>query len=133
MTRLLACLFIVGLAACQEPAQEVKKPQDAQDAGREFIRALLDGDYKRANTYLLKDATNLSLFQKQEAGYEQLSKKEKTAYKNAVIRPVAITAENDSTTIYKYYHTGNPSDTVLLRVIHRNNEWLVDLKSAFKM
>ena len=41
-----------------------KKADDAQDAGRQFIRASLDGDIAKANFYLLKDTTNLSLMNK---------------------------------------------------------------------
>jgi hypothetical protein len=32
------------------------KAEDAQDAGREFIRASLDGNYDKAKFYLLKDS-----------------------------------------------------------------------------
>jgi hypothetical protein len=110
-----------------------KKAEDAQDAGRQFIRASLDGDYDKAAFYLLKDSINMLLFQKNQAYYGQLSSKEKSNYKNATIRPVGITGENDSTILYKYYATSNPADTTTLRIVRRNDTWLVDLKSVIKM
>ena len=110
-----------------------RKAKDAQEAGTQFIRASLDGNYDKAGFYLLKDSTNMLIFQKQQANYKELTTKEKNNYKNAIIRPVAITGENDSTVLYKYYHTSNPTDTTVLRVEHRNGEWLVDLKSVIKM
>jgi hypothetical protein len=132
MKKLIACLLVAALAACQE-SEEAKKAENAQDAGREFIRASLDGDYQKAEKYLLKDTTNLVLFEKQKANYKQLDEKQQNRYKDASIRPVSISNVNDSTTLYKYYHTGNQADTTVLRVVRRNNVWLVDLKSVIKM
>jgi hypothetical protein len=132
MKKVFACLLIAALASCQQ-SEEVKKAEDAQDAGRQFIRASLDGDYKKARFFLLKDTTNLMLFEKQQSNYKQLSDAQKNRYKSATIRPVAINDQNDSTTLYKYYHTSNPTDTTVLRIVRRNGEWLVDLKSVIKL
>jgi hypothetical protein len=132
MKKLLACLLATALVACQEPSAEAKA-ESAQDAGTEFIRASLDGNYGKAEQYLLKDTTNLMLFEKQKANYKQLDKETQARYKSASIRPVSITNVDDSTTLYRYYHTGNQADTTVLRVVRRNNEWLVDLKSVIKM
>jgi hypothetical protein len=132
MKKLFACLLIAALAGCQQ-AEEVQKAEDAQDAGRQFIRASLDGDYKKAQVFLLKDTTNLMLFEKQQANYKQLSDAQKNRNKDATIRPVSITNQNDSTTLYKYYHTSNQADTTVLRIVRRNGEWLVDLKSVIKL
>jgi hypothetical protein len=106
-----------------------KKAEDAQDAGRQFIRASLDGDYKRAKFYLLQDETNLRFFEKSSKEYNQLSQEAKRANREAVIRPVAITPINDSLTQYSYYHTANAKDTVTLQIVKSNNDWLFDLKS----
>lgn len=132
MKKLFACLLIAALAGCQQ-TEESKKAEDAQDAGRQFIRASLDGDYKKAEVFLLKDTTNLMLFEKQQANYKSLNDAQKSKYKDATIRPVSITSQNDSITLYKYYHTSNPNDTTVLRVVRRNGEWLVDLKSVIKL
>lgn len=118
---------------CGSSNGSYKKADDAQDAGRQFIRASLDGDYNKAEFYLLKDSTNLLLLHKWEGMYKELSSKDKSRYKQSTIRPVAITPENDSTVIYKYYHTSNPSDTTTLRVVRHDSTWLVDLKSIIKM
>jgi hypothetical protein len=128
-------LFALSIFAfsCSSDNGGYKKADDAQDAGREFIRASLDGDYNKAEFYLLKDSTNVLLFQKQQSNYRQMSRKEKSSFKNATIRPVSITGENDSTIFYKYYHTSNPADTTTLRIVRRNGNWLVDLKSVIKM
>ena len=109
------------------------RAEDAQDAGREFIDASLDGDYARARFYLLKDSTNMLLIKQQQTNYEQLSAEIKRLNREAAIRPLEIRKENDSTTLYKYYHTANTKDTTTIRIKRENGEWLVDLKSVIKM
>ena len=122
-------LFVV---ACSNP-KEYSKAEDAQEAGTQFIRASLDGDYGKAQFFLLKDSTNLILIKQQQINYQQLSNEKQHENREASIRPIEITKENDSVTLYKYYHTSNTKDTTTIRIIRENGEWLVDLKSILKM
>lgn len=134
MKKLIASLCILATLSCNSTSGGgYKKAEDAQDAGTLFIRSTLDGDFDKAAFYLLKDTTNLLLFDKQQANYKEMSDKKKDGQKAATIRPVAITTENDSTTLYKYYQTSNPSDTTTLRIVRRQDTWLVDLKSIITM
>ncbi|MBO9203146.1 MULTISPECIES: DUF4878 domain-containing protein [Niastella] len=133
MKKLIGPFCLLATLSCNSGGEGYKKAENAQDAGTEFIRASLDGDYDKAAFYLLKDSTNNLLFEKQQANYKQLSSKEKDQYKAATIRPVAISNDNDSTVEYKYYHTSNPADTTTLRIIRQQDTWLVDLKSVIKM
>lgn len=107
--------------------------EDAEEAGTQFIRASLDGNYLKARFYLLKDSTNLILIKQQQINYEQLSSDTKRSNRDASIRPIEIRNENDSSTLYKYYHTSNTKDTTTIRIKKENGEWLVDLKSILKM
>ncbi|MFM9909540.1 MAG: hypothetical protein ACKVOW_09335, partial [Chitinophagaceae bacterium] len=120
-----AALLILSIACTS--TEEYTKAENATDAGREFVRAALDGDYLRASFYLLKDSTNQLLFERQKKNYDQLSPKEKKAYQESSIRPVGIIVENDSTTIFRYYHSANPTDTTPLRIIKFQGDWMVDL------
>ena len=106
---------------------------DPEEAGTQFIRASLDGNYKKARFYLLKDSTNLLLIKQQQINYEQLSAERKRNNRDASIRPIEIRNENDSTTLYKYYQSSNTKDTTTIRIIKEKNEWLVDLKSILNM
>ena len=133
MKKLIASFCLWAAVSCKSGSEGYKKAENAQDAGTEFIRASLDGDYDKAAFYLLKDSTNTLLFEKQQANYKELSSKEKDKNKSATIRPVAITNDNDSTVEYKYYHTANPGDTTTLRIIRLQDTWLVDLKSVIRM
>lgn len=134
MKKLIGSFCIAAILSCNSGQEAYTKAENAQDAGTQFVRASLDGDYDKAAFYLLKDSTNTMLFEKQQANYKQLSGKEKDKEKAASIRPVAITTDNDSTVLYKYYHTSNPADTTTLRIVRQQDStWLVDLKSIINM
>ena len=129
----LSAAFLLFLSiACNDSADN-KKAENDTDAAREFVRAVLDGDFSKASFYLLKDSTNQLLIERQKKNYEQLNSLERNNYKESSIRPVGIIKENDSTTIFRYYHSANPTDTTPLRIVKQNGEWLVDLKSVIKM
>jgi len=118
------------LAACGAGGYE--KAENAQDAGREFIRASLNGDHQRARFYMLLDTTNLLLIERQQRDYQRLSTEEKREHRESTIRPISIQTVNDSTTTYKYFNTYNPKDTTTITIVKLNGDWLVDLKSILK-
>jgi hypothetical protein len=126
----LVPLFLIILAACGGNGN-YEKAEDAQDAGREFIRATLDGEHDKARFYLLKDTTNLILLKQQEQNYAHLSAKDKNEFRSSSIRPVEIKTVNDSVTLYKYYNTFHNKDTTTIKIVKIDSEWLVDLKSIF--
>ena len=107
------------------------KATDAQDAGREFIRASLDGDLKKAKFYLLKDSANLDLLDTwKRKHYDQLSSEDRRQYRDAQIRPVSIDPVNDSLVNYVYTNSFKEKDTTVLAVVKVNDEWLVDFKQV---
>src|ERR1700748_1676047 len=114
------------LAACGD-SHSFKKAEDAQDAGREFIRASLDGDYEKAQFYLYPDSTNRLLMQKWKKDYDMLDADTKRQYKEASILPIRITPQNDSITTYVFSNSFK-KDTTTIKVVRIKGEWLVDLK-----
>ena len=131
MRHIAAIGCILMIVSCANSGYE--KAENAQDAGREFIRASLDGDYLRAKFYLLKDTTNLVLIEQQQRNYQQLGADEKRQHRESTIRPVSIIIINDSATVYKYFNTYNIKDTTSMTIVRSNGDWLVDLKSILKM
>src|SRR5688572_30879129 len=87
---------LIAFIGCGEDEAYVKAT-DAQDAGREFIRASLDGNMKKASFYVLRDSANEYVFNKWRQLYNQLTPQEKQAYRDATIRPIKIESINDST------------------------------------
>ena len=133
MIRYLFFLPLIMLLPGSCASGGYEKAEDAQDAGRMFIRASLDGDYARARFYLLKDTTNLLLIEQQQRNYLQLHIDEKKQHKESTIRPVSIVDVNDSVTTYKYFNTYNIKDTTTITIVRLNGEWVVDLKSILKL
>jgi hypothetical protein len=118
--------IVVFIISCSHE-RTFRKAEDAQDAGREFIRASLDGDYEKAQFYLLRDSTNQLLMEKWEKGFEKLDAETKKQYKEADILPINIAAESDSVTSYTFSNSFK-KDTTTIRIVRQEGEWLVDLK-----
>jgi len=126
-TGLVIFFSLFTIIACENPSN-YSRAEDAQDAGREFIRASLDGNYDKAKFYLLKDSANLMLFEKWKSGYDKLSTEDRVSYKNANILPLKIENTNDSVISYIFTNSFKNKDTTTIRVIRVNGEWLVDFK-----
>lgn len=131
MKRLPIYILILLAVACGAGGG-YEKAENAQDAGRQFIRASLDGDHQKARFYLLQDTTNQLLIERQQRDYQQLSHDEKRTHRESDIRPITIMKINDSTTSYKYFNTYNPKDTTTIMIVKSHGDWVVDLKSIFK-
>ena len=123
---LIASLFIFSC----ENKETYGKAEDAEDAGREFIRASLDGDYDKAKFYLYKDSAefNVRLLDKWKAGYDALKGDEKKGFKSASIMPIVIAPSEDSAFYTFTYYNSYKKDTTTIRVLKANDEWLVDLR-----
>lgn len=125
-------LFLLA-AACTNGEQKAgeQKSENDIDAARNFIRAALDGKFNEAKTFLFADSTNLGYFDVNERNYQRINPDEKRSYREATINIHNVTPVNDSTTIVIYSNSyKNDHDT--LRVLKKNNQWLVDLKYLFE-
>jgi len=125
-TLLIVSGLLTALAACNG-TRNFAPAEDAQDAGRQFIRASLDGDYEKAVFYLLKDSTNQMLMDKWKKEYDHIDERAKNQYRDAEILPIRIQTLNDSVTRYSFSNSYK-RDTSTLLIVRINGEWLVDLK-----
>jgi hypothetical protein len=131
----LSSLLLIFLAACNNSDKESEaiKPENGMDAASKFLRAALDGDYKKARTYLVNDTTNKQMIDIYEGDYNNsLTAEDKRAYKAASIRFLKDTHEvNDSVTIVHYSNSyKNKPDS--LKVIKMNGQWFIDLNFTFQ-
>lgn len=118
------------MAACNN-VHSFKKAEDAQDAGREFIRAALDGDYDKARFYMFEDSTNQTLLDMWKKNYDNMPHDERKKYQDADILPIDIRSVNDSITSYTYANSYK-RDTTTIRIVRINGDWQVDLKEFLK-
>ncbi len=128
LTALIIPALLLLLTACRDE-HSFKKAENAQDAGREFIRASLDGNYEKAGFYLYLDSArqNKMMLDKWKQDYDALSSDEKQKYKDAEIMPINIRNLDDSETLYKYTNSYK-KDTTTIKVVRIQGEWLVDFK-----
>lgn len=129
MNKIYLLLTIIFFNCCKNQSQ-YNKAEDAEDAGREFIRASLDGNYDKAYYYMLKDSTNTNkmILDKWKKDYNTLKEEDKVNYMEANILPLKIEQVNDSVVNYVYSNTFEVKDTTTIKIIKVNGEWLVDLK-----
>lgn len=129
MNKTFLLLTIILVNSCNNQAG-YQKAEDAEDAGREFIRASLDGNYDKAYYYMYKDSTNTNkmILDKWRKDYNLLRQQSKVSYKEANIIAVNIFPVNDSTVNYMYTNTFENKDTTTIKIIKVNDEWLIDLK-----
>ena len=71
MYKIFFTAIIVLFVSCKDESTYTPAT-DPEEAGTQFIRASLDGNYAKARFYLLKDSTNLLLIRQQQINYEQL-------------------------------------------------------------
>ncbi len=123
---LVMLLFLIS--SCKNEGH-YEKAEDAQEAGREFIRASLDGNYDKARFYLFRDTADLNvrLLDRWKQAYDNLPQKDKQGYRDASIMPVEIKALKDSTTYSYAFYNSYKRDTTTIKVIKVKDEWLVDL------
>jgi hypothetical protein len=126
LTSFISLLFFV---ACDQSVK-TKKNTDPLEAGREFIDASLTGDYDYAKKYLLADSTNLMYFERFVEFDKKKPATEKEGYKNANIIINSTENVSDSVTIINYSNTYKKEPSKI-KLVKKNNEWLVDFKYTF--
>ena len=121
-------MITIAITACNHSSVVSRK--DPLESGRGFIESSLKGDYDEAKKYLLQDSTNIQYFEGLEDFNSSRSDIEKEGYKNANIIIDSTQQLSDSVTIITYSNTykNKPSK---LKLVKKNNEWLVDFKYTF--
>jgi hypothetical protein len=105
--------------------------ENALDAGREFIDGCLKGDFDKAGFYLLHNTINDAVLSKLKQEYQQKSSIAKKQLKDASITILNVEEVSADATIISYSNSFN-NTTRVLKVIHNNNVWLVDVNYTVK-
>lgn len=126
----LSLIFsMVMLFSCNTPEGFIE-PEDPLDAGREFVRAVLNGDYEKANLYLLNDPEDQELYKRYQSYMKKTPKAEMLQLKSSSIVINKVETLSDSVTIINYSnsYTMKPTD---LKVVKVGNSWKVDFSYTF--
>lgn len=127
---ILIAITFLFFTACDQQVKKIKKNSDPLEAGREFIDASLKGDYDYAKKYLLADSTNLMYFDRFVEFDDKKPLIEKEGYRNANIIINSTENISDSITVINYSNTYK-KEPAKIKLIKKNNEWLVDFKYTF--
>lgn len=115
---LMSCIL-----GCNE--NNTKKPLNALETGRKFIRTSLNGQFEEAHELLLPDITNEQFFESYKTYYNRLSGDDKQKYKDASYEINKLLELNDSTTIINYSNS-YMHKAMEIKVVKKNNAWWVD-------
>ena len=123
-------MFLVTfvISGCNQPA-EVRKG-DPLESATGFIESSIKGNYDEAQKYILRDRTNIEYFNGMKDFNSKRTNDEKDGYRDANILIDSTQKISDSVTIITYSNTykNKPSK---LKLVKKNNEWLVDFKYTF--
>jgi hypothetical protein len=115
--------------SCKNPSG-FNKPDDSLDAGREFIRAVLDGDYTKGELYILPNDEDISLYKNYISFMKKRTGKELIDLKQSNIIINKVEQISDSVTIINYYNSSSKKP-VDLKLVFQNKEWWVDFSYTF--
>ncbi|MEO6253878.1 MAG: hypothetical protein ABIO79_11255 [Ferruginibacter sp.] len=132
MIKKLFFLFIIAAFGFSCNSKTKKIPVADHEVARAFVRDLLDNNFTEAEQFLLKDETNLQIFERFKKQYSQQDKAILEKYKGAdIIVHETSYVVADSIYIYNYSNTYKPADKSVLKLVRIDGKWLVDLKYTF--
>lgn len=128
----LLVFFVSSLLfSCMNEQDEYHKPENALDAGREFIQQSLNGKFKTAEKYMLQDKENQYWLSKWSSEFNGISEQEKASYSKASINIAEVSdAVPDSITIISFSNSFKKAPQKL-KVVKYNGEWKIDFKYTF--
>ena len=131
MKYLSSLLLLLGLFSCKSNTEEYHTPENALDAGREFIQLSLQGKFTTANKYMLQDEENQYWLGKWSTEFNRISEQEKAAYSKASINIAEVNdVVPDSVTIINFSNSYRKVPQKIKVVKYKGN-WVVDFKYTF--
>ncbi|HLO82403.1 MAG TPA: hypothetical protein VK166_15670 [Chitinophagaceae bacterium] len=129
MKRSIIALLALVAFSCSNPVG-FKKPEDGLDAGREFIRAVLDGDYKKGELYVIPEEEDLRLYKRYTEYMRKRPGTELIELKQSSIIINKVEELSDTLQIINYSnsYTKRPMD---IKVVKKDGEWWVDFSYTF--
>ncbi|MDE3144731.1 MAG: DUF4878 domain-containing protein [Bacteroidota bacterium] len=126
----LLLFTIILFISCSGGTHQFAKAENALDAGREFIDAILKGNFEKANFYMLNDEANKKLLLGYQTKYNLQSREEKLGLNQSEIIILQVEDVSDKETIINY---SNSFDKIKhkIKVINKNGDWFVDFKYTF--
>jgi hypothetical protein len=125
----LILMALVFLISCNNKS-DYKKPENALEAGREFIENSLKGHFNTAKKYMLPDEENIYWLDKVSKDYNKLSEQDKAGLSQASININEVADVSDSVTVINYSNSYKKRSQSV-KVVKHKGDWLVDFKYTF--
>ena len=125
----LFLIVLMGFFSCNEP-EGFKEAEDPIDAGREFVRAVLDGNYEKAVLYIEDNQEDKDLFERYKQYMNNQPKKEKLQLKSSSIIINKVENLSDSVSIVNFSNSYSMKPTEL-KIVQKNKKWVVDFSYTF--
>jgi hypothetical protein len=125
----LILVLLMGFFSCNEP-EGFKEAEDPIDAGREFVRAVLDGNYEKAVLYIEDNQEDKDLFERYKQYMNNQPKKEKLQLKSSSIIINKVENLSDSVSIVNFSNSYSMKPTEL-KIVQKNKKWVVDFSYTF--
>ena len=122
-------LLFVSFFSCKQP-EGFHEAEDPMDAGREFLRSVLDGDFEKASLYVLDNAEDKELLERYKGYMKNQPQKERLNLKSSSIIINKIVNVNDSVTIINYSNSYSMKPTDL-KVVLSDKNWRIDFSYTF--
>ena len=132
MIKKYLALITIAVTVYSCNSETKKTPVTDIEVTNAFVRNILDNDFKEAEKYLLKDSSNVEIFETFKKQYNRQDKAILEEYKRAQITVhEASTVMPDSIFTFSYSNSYRPLDTTILKAVRINGKWLIDLKYTF--
>ena len=131
MIKKFLLLVFVTAVVCSCNTKTKKSPVTDIEVATAFVRNLLDNKFTEAEQYLLKDETNMQIFERFKKQYSEKDKVILEKYKNADIIVNETSYVTDSVYIFNYSNSYSRADKTILKLVRIDKKWLVDLKYTF--
>jgi hypothetical protein len=125
----LFLILLMGFISCNQP-EGFKEAEDPIDAGREFVRAVLDGNYEKAVLYIEDNQEDKDLFERYKQYMNNQPRKEKLQLKSSSIIINKVENLSDSVSIVNFSNSYSMKPTEL-KIVQKNKKWVVDFSFTF--
>lgn len=127
----LVCLITV-IVSCNNmnSTNNLKTPENALDAARQFIETTNKGKYDEASFMITKVANNDSIIAELERVYKNLSNGQKQELQASSINIHGIEDLNENTSIITYSNSFD-KQVHKLKVVKSEGKWLIDIGYTF--
>ncbi|MBL7740995.1 MAG: DUF4878 domain-containing protein [Chitinophagaceae bacterium] len=124
----LSSFLLFCCSACKNEDKQNQVSENDVDAVRNFIQAALEGNYDKAETFMIRDS--VATERMNNIKRVNLSPEEKKGLAASSIIVHNITRVNDSATVVIYSNSFKKNQDTL-RALRVNGNWLVDFNYLF--